>query len=487
MDVDMANCQAAVEDKENCQNIDMRSCQAAVKDIAAKLDRYGFRQPDELPADEKLWPIREDQMPEVVYTAEEFLDALLYQTHIDRIVVLPNGIELLRQEHGIPDRLVQAVRKSNTIRQFLDEITHEGSDIYRGRLWHYSVPGMEKEIKTDDKSKLLCDKVAALKKQEAAGVVAPNAPVYVSELRYTQKQFHPIAKDEYVKTATQFDIYDYTPLSRKMPLWERSEGGIFFGERGTGSGFHIDQCMWSNVGRNWCGFKLFAIWPWAERFNVVEEIGKGKMLHTPLNDKDMSFLSRAKRIVLARPGDIWVFSGAQPHTALVVGDGLNVSAYESFVPAHPEAVGTLVRSNIKDMHPRNFWMDDEDLDELFEDVVDNIQRVLKGPCMEQRLKQRLEECASTMRQRGDAYCKELWRQEDTGERRRRREDESSDYSSDGSDCEGGETATRRPAKLSRTTSNFTDGAATKSVSDENGPQCKMGTSRSASEPAVLVN
>merc|ERR1719456_1741496 len=136
------------------------------------------------------------------------------------------------------------------------------------------------------------------------------------------------------------------------------------------------------------------------------------MFHLPASDDEVALLQQAKTIALIRPGDAWIFSGAQPHAALVVGDGLNVSAYESFVPANPEAVGTLVRSNIKDMHPKNFWMDDEDLDELYEDVVDNIQRALRAPCTDQRLHSRLEECVTVMRQRGDAYCRELWRQED---------------------------------------------------------------------------
>jgi hypothetical protein len=294
--------------------------------------------------------------------------------------------------------------------------------------------------------------------------------------------WHPAAPDELVKTATAFDIYDCTPIAKHMPLWERSEGGIFFGERGTGSGFHIDQCMWSNVGRNWCGYKLFAIWPWDDRFSVVEKIGKGTMFHVPLSDDARALLGEAKKIALVRPGDVWVFSGAQPHTALVVGDGLNVSAYESLVPANPDAVHTLIRSNIKDMHPKMFWMDDEDLDELYEDVVDNLQRSLRslqGICDEQRLRvrSRLEACVTTMRQKGDAYCKELWQQEDAGQRRRRREDDTS--SSDGEAC------SKRPSPSSSTRSgsnNFSDGPETSVAStDDKGPKPKK--VRSESEPA----
>jgi len=445
---------------------------------ASRGDPSGFHQPDQLPAGELLWPIRDEQRPEVVHTVEEFLDALLFQPHVDRVVVLPNGVELLNQQHAIPEKLCRAVRKSSTIRSFLAEISKEGKDEYRARLWHYSIPGMEKEIKTGEKSKLMVDKIAGLAQQEADGVVLPNAPIYVSELRNAEKHWHPLVKDEFVKTSTMCDVYDFTPDSRKMPLWERSEGGIFLGERGTGSGFHIDQCMWSNVGRNWCGHKLFAIWPWADRFTVTEKVGKGRMLHLPLTDPDVELLGQAKCIALVKPGDVWVFSGAQPHTALVVGDALNISAYESLVPANAEAVFTLIRSNIKDMHPKNFWMDDEDLDELFEDVVDNIQRALKAPSLEQKIKERLQECTTVMRERGDAYCRELWRQEDCGERQRRREQDSS--SSESEEGEGDGTAEGEgdnPSKLAKavkkTSGNFSDAlAASVACVDDDGPTSK---------------
>lgn len=465
---------------DSTQNTHSTCCEDAVKDTDAMREDCNFGQPNELPEGELLWPIKESQKPEVVSTAEEFMDAVLFQTHIDRVVVLPNGIELLRQQNGIPEQLLKSVRKSSTIRTLLDEITSNNNDEYRGRLWHYSVHGSEKEVKNADKSKLLCEKFAALKRQEVDGQIIPTAPIYISELRHTEKQWHPVVKDELVKTATTFDIYDYTPLSQSMPLWERSEGGIFFGERGTGSGFHIDQCMWSNVGRNWCGFKLFAIWPWADRFSVFDVVGKGKMLSLPLTDEDVAVVGKAKCIALLRPGDVFAFSGAQPHTAMVVGDGLNIGAYESFVPAHPEAVGLLARSNIKDMHPKMFWMDDEDLDELYEDVVDNMQRALRGPCIEQRLRSRLEECVKAMRERGDAYCKELWRQEDCGERRRRREEDSS--SSAGSDCaseSGGKAVPPQPETESagKKCGNFSGSAG------DDGPQCKV--ARTCGESAVV--
>eukprot|EP00929_Paragymnodinium_shiwhaense_P037900 TRINITY_DN20105_c0_g1_i1.p3 TRINITY_DN20105_c0_g1~~TRINITY_DN20105_c0_g1_i1.p3 ORF type:complete len:174 (+),score=60.26 TRINITY_DN20105_c0_g1_i1:282-803(+) len=81
-------------------------------------------------------------------------------------------------------------------------------------------------------------------------------------------------------------------------------------------------------------------------------------------------------------------------------------------------------------------MDDEDLDELYEDVVDKIQEVRRdlkkdeeaGKSLDEetcKLRTRLEACERAMREHGCVYCKELWTQEDNGARYRRREDSSS--------------------------------------------------------------
>lgn len=210
------------------------------------------------------------------------------QPHVDRVVVLRNGIEQLRQSDACPEQLRQAAQISRSVRDVLAELENaNASASFRARLWHYSQRGSEKEIKVSKskvkenqgttKSGIQPDKksLVALTQQlrtlGTAGKVSPHAALYISELRWQQKVKHPLDPDEEVKTATNCDIFDVAPFSRHMPLWERSEGGIFIGERGAGSGLHVDQCLWSNVGRNWCGFKLFAIWPWEERHKILDD------------------------------------------------------------------------------------------------------------------------------------------------------------------------------------------------------------------------
>ncbi|CAE7244693.1 unnamed protein product [Symbiodinium sp. CCMP2456] len=411
--------------------------------VASEPPESGLGQPSTLPPQECLWPIRADQQPEVVHTVEEFLEILQMQRHLERVVVLPNGIELLGQTRALPEELCQAIAGSLGVRDVLGRLGEQASAHFRARLWHYSARSKEKEIKVPksrpppegvDKKSL-----AALRQeflaQEREGKVKSDAPLYISELRWQRKVSHPLNPSEWVKTATSCDVFDITPFSKQMPLWERSEGGIFVGERGAGSGLHVDQCLWSNVGRNWCGFKLFALWPWSERHRILDEAGKGAIFHPPLTKREEDFLSRAKTVALVGPGDVWVFSGGQPHTAMCVGDGVNVCAYESFVPANEEAMKLLVQSNTKSAHWRNCWMDDDDLDELYEDVVDSLQGALRDSRLNRQLRQRLEACRRVMRECEDSYCKDLWAQEDRGERRRRREEDGS--SDDASQCSEG--------------------------------------------------
>ena len=45
-----------------------------------------------------------------------------------------------------------------------------------------------------------------------------------------------------------------------MPYWDRYDEGVFIGGRYAGSPMHVDQIMWSNVGKSFGGAKLLAIW-----------------------------------------------------------------------------------------------------------------------------------------------------------------------------------------------------------------------------------
>eukprot|EP01064_Diplonema_japonicum_P023988 TRINITY_DN34447_c0_g1_i1.p1 TRINITY_DN34447_c0_g1~~TRINITY_DN34447_c0_g1_i1.p1 ORF type:complete len:413 (+),score=66.67 TRINITY_DN34447_c0_g1_i1:51-1241(+) len=369
----------------------------------------------ELNPHEPLWPFMDEKRAVEAATVEDFVHAVMFEEHLDRVVVLRNGIDLLSQADALPDGLQIALKKSKRVCQVFDNMPVEAAETMKGRLWQFCEKGTETEIKKADKANTLTQIGEVLRESNSDGSVERNVPLYLSELRHNKKVEHPVT-GEMVKTVTHVDVYDTIPQKTLAPLWERSEGGVFLGERGSGSGLHTDQCLWSNIGKQWQGYKLMAVWPWAERTSILEDAHRGSLFHFPLTESEIGFLSRAAVITVIRPGDVFVFSGAQPHMAMCVGDDINVTAYESMLPLNVNAVATLARTNSKD-HFKKCWMDDDDLDELFEDVVDSLLGNLSDPSVDPLTKTEIAACEEAMKQHGDSYVRRLWKRE---ERRRKR-------------------------------------------------------------------
>eukprot|EP00756_Hemistasia_phaeocysticola_P062575 Hpha_TRINITY_DN6021_c0_g1::TRINITY_DN6021_c0_g1_i1::g.63513::m.63513 len=384
------------------------------------LDELG--QSIHLPVEEELWPILPRQAAEVMTSAADFLDVLYHQPHVDRIVVLKDGIRKLGQENAIPVELRKALAGSSTMRGFFDSLSPTALEVFKGRIWHFGRHGKATEMRgEEDRTLPLLNVKERLKRFQEEDKCPRDAPLYITELRHSSRVKHP-RTGESVKTATQCDIYDIDEnLAKSMPFWERSEGGVFIGERGSASGLHIDQILWSNVGRNWCGHKLLAIWPWKEQGRILDDVGRGKVFQFPLSEDDRAALRRAEKIALVAPGDAWVFSGGQPHSALQVGDGISVCAYESFIPACPEGIATLMRTNTQD-HWKECWTDDDELEEILEEVVDNLQEASFNPALSKEQRKRVEICAQEMRDKGNSYsyCRRLWAIEDRAEGAKKR-------------------------------------------------------------------
>ena len=367
--------------------------------------------------DEQLWPFLEEKKPRVVTTAQDFVQELLFGHHGDGVTVLRNGIELLNQTDALPTELVDSLAKCSRVSQLFDHVPHDFAERIKGRLWQYETKGAESEIKKADKLNSLTEIRDCLRDGQENGSVDVDVPLYISEMRNNRKVAHPIT-GELVKTATQVDVFDALPQVTLAPFWERSEGGIFIGERGAGSGLHVDQCLWSNVGRQWSGYKLFAVWPWTERISILEDAGRGSLFHFPLTEEEVGYLQRASVVALLRPGDVFVFSGGVPHMAMCVSDHINVSAYESIVPLNHLSIARLSLTNSKS-HFKRCWMDDDDLDELLEDVVDSIVGNQLDRNVDEETQRELTLCEEAMKEHGDSYCKRLWRREDSRRKRAR--------------------------------------------------------------------
>ena len=77
--------------------------------------------------------------------------------------------------------------------------------------------------------------------------------------------------------------------------------------------------------------------------------------------------------MLVEPGDVCLFSGAQAHCAVCVGDkGLSLTAYESFVNLHPTHTKVFTRTNNPEFHFEECHAEDGDLKDIKMDVADQM-------------------------------------------------------------------------------------------------------------------
>jgi len=205
---------------------------------------------------------------------------------------------------------------------------------------------------------------------------------YLGELGYTSKKPHKIWKKEMTRTLMGKDVRDevvdvfgatagkkYPP---PCPLWER--GNAFLGGKLVGSCVHQDKMLWSNIGKNWVGHKLFLMWPFGERTNQVMDDFWEKLIIAPLNEEETAALKQVCQAVIVEPGDVYVFSGASAHMACGLGDGLNLAAYEAILNFHPDNLEQFRLSNSR-QHHYDCRSTREDLDDWNEDVVTNLSEV----------------------------------------------------------------------------------------------------------------
>ena len=119
----------------------------------------------------------------------------------------------------------------------------------------------------------------------------------------------------------------------------RDDDGIFVGGEFSGKGLHVDQRPESNLGKQWRGLKLFAAWPPGPDGQTVLDDCYGEVFCPPLLAKHVAALAQCTQLLLLRPGDVFLFNGAMPHTALCVGEPLNVTSYEGLLTWNPGHIG----------------------------------------------------------------------------------------------------------------------------------------------------
>lgn len=151
-----------------------------------------------------------------------------------------------------------------------------------------------------------------------------------------------------MKEAIKTDEYLY---------WDDQAGGIFVGGPGAGYHLHQDSHQVSNVGSNWVGWKLLAVWKHGEEtLDVVEAHGDTFFL-PPLSDAQRHALETASCVALAPPGSVFLFSGSNAHVVLNAGSSCCCVGYESFVNLHADHVRALLGTHDPATHHEDCWMD----------------------------------------------------------------------------------------------------------------------------------
>ncbi|CAL1174094.1 unnamed protein product [Cladocopium goreaui] len=342
-----------------------------------------------LTADERkmlkgVWPLEllEDPLraPRRVSTALEFLREVLVSEHLGDVIVLPDGVKLLglSEKEVMPKDLLQALDASSSVKELLRYFQKDEKLLtkYKAGVEYVDQHGEQRGALPKERRNLR-GRINEVLRLVDAGEVDPES-LYVAEMRLLEAIQHPI-DGELVKTVCQRDVKDVMgPLASWTFYWDRHDEGVFIGNRGSGKGIHVDQVLWSNVGKNWRGYKLVAAWPKGAVSNSICKTFDDQLFSPPLSEAKVQALRQAAKIVLLRPGDVYFFSGGTAHTALCVSEGMGLSSYESIVTLHPLHSGlcmqTCDRSSpcwLEGAMPR------DEFEDILEEAVEQLEAAAK--------------------------------------------------------------------------------------------------------------
>ena len=171
-------------------------------------------------------------------------------------------------------------------------------------------------------------------------------------------------------------------LGRWTLSWDTQDDGVFVGGRGAGKGLHVDQVLWSNVGHNYLGHKLLATWAPGQISTDLHTNLLDSVLTPPLSSAQLAALRAASRIVLLRPGDVFLMSGGVAHATLTVSSSeLNVTAYESVVTLNPRHARHFLRTGDKrgPYAMARGAMPTDELEEFKDNMIDALEAIVANP------------------------------------------------------------------------------------------------------------
>lgn len=282
------------------------------------------------------WPARllSGRQPEVVNSCEAFAQSLA-SSHLQKAVLFPQGLRKLGLEARWPAELQGALSTSQSV---LGVLASLNLDDYQGNLECVDGRWMAVDVLelAEKRQVLPCDEATELAQSwftevtddsQELPAALPDAVVQRAVLR--RKAMAATALGE----LHGLYLCEMRPLAERTSVYE--EDGLFIGGPGSGKGLHVDQRPESNVGKQWQGRKLFAAWP-VECEKVMEEC-YGEVFSSP-TAKQMKALEQATQLFILEAGDLFLFNGQMPHTALCLPGELNVTSYEGFQSLHPDHI-----------------------------------------------------------------------------------------------------------------------------------------------------
>lgn len=313
------------------------------------------------------WPrdVLEDfcKWPIVADSPQSFLNFVMYGNHSQaQMCVLRNGLQHLGLAESLPKALMQACQTHHdAIEAVLATESALGGDLDGDVFVWGDQPGeagcRRREIKEGSLRQRL---------EEAKRGATEKSLMYMATPHHLT--------GERSRTLTSRDVRDldfaaFGCEDVELPMWDR--GHAFVGANGAGSCLHVDQAWWSNISKNFAGYKLVALWgpgaaPEALKLST-------QLFRRPLSKEQTDALRQASTIALLGPGDVASFTGGLPHVTVVVGDMLNLTAYESLINWHPCNADLLLRGALRKPGSEGV-MKRKALHGLFDDIVQVVRR-----------------------------------------------------------------------------------------------------------------
>lgn len=331
------------------------------------------------------WPSQlfEDpkRQPRLVACVDAFVRELLLGNHLYDVVVFPNGLDALGlgELEALPpwlwtalDAETEAAGRAGapTVLGFLRRLESDVLEQHKAALefvdalgvqrealprpypfclWDANLPAPAGSEALPEAWRNLRQRIAAAEALVAEGEVDASG-LYACEMRRLREckagaEARRWGAGSATKSLQLRHARDAVgELARWTLYWNCYDDGLFVGGRGSGKGLHVDQVLWSNVGKHWRGLKLLVVWPPGKvSADVVAEFGDAQF-RPPLSAKHALALGRAAKVVLLRPGDIFLMSGGVAHATLTVSECLSVTAYESLVTLNPQNIAHFLRT-----------------------------------------------------------------------------------------------------------------------------------------------